>query len=91
MRQRLLATLIPLVLLASLVLAPAASAYNDGRGFYGATNDKVVTNAGFILIIFFPTFVFVMSMIQRHLDKRKEARKAAQKAILGNGHWRGGW
>jgi hypothetical protein len=91
MRQRLLATLIPLLLLASLVLAPAASAYNDGRGFYGATNDKVVTDAGFILIIFFPTFVFAMSMIQRQLDKRKEARKAAQNAILGNGHWRGGW
>ena len=41
MRNRLLATLIPLALLAALVLAPAASAYNDGRGFYGATNDKV--------------------------------------------------
>ena len=91
MRNRLLATLVPLVLLASLVLAPAASAYNDGRGFYGATNDKVVTDAGFILIIFFPTFVFVMSMIQRHLEKRKEARKAAHKALLGNGQWHGGW
>ena len=62
------------------MLAPAALAdTNDGRGFYGATNDKVVTNAGFILIVFFPMFVFVMSMFQRHLDKRKEARKAAQK------------
>jgi preprotein translocase subunit SecG len=74
-----------------LVAAPAAGAYNDGRGFYGATNDKVVTNAGFILIIFFPLFVFTMSMLQKALDKRKEARKAAQKAILGNAHWRGGW
>jgi hypothetical protein len=36
----------------------------------------VVTDAGFILIVFFPLFVFVMSMIQRHLEKRKEARKA---------------
>jgi hypothetical protein len=50
-----------------------------------------VVNTGFILIIFFPVFVFTMSMIQRYLDKRKEARKAAQRAILGNGHWRGGW
>ena len=67
------------------MLAPVALAEteNDGRGFYGATNDKVVTNAGFILIIFFPTFVFVMSMLQKHLDKRKEARKAAQKAHAG--------
>jgi hypothetical protein len=50
-----------------------------------------VTNAGFILILFFPAFVFVMSMIQRYLDKRKEARKAAQKAHLGDPRWHGGW
>jgi hypothetical protein len=97
MRIRLLTALLPLAcalqgaLLVSLVLAPAAEAYNDGRGFYGATNDKVVTDAGFILILFFPTFIFAMSMLQRHLDKRKEARKAAQKALLGNAQWRGGW
>jgi preprotein translocase subunit SecG len=91
MRNRLLAKLIPLALLATLVLAPAAQAFNDGRGFYGATNDKVVTDAGFILVIFFPTFVFAMSMIQRALDKRKAARKAAHKAQLGNAQWRGGW
>ncbi len=73
-----------------LALAPAAFAVeNDGRGLYGATNDKVVTDAGFILIIFFLTFVFVMSMIQWRLDKRKEARKAAKKQ-LGDVEWRGG-
>ena len=84
--------LLSLALLASLVLAPAADAYNDGRGFYGATNDKVVTDAGFILIVFFPMFVFVMSMLQRHLDKRKEARKAAHKTLMGNAaQSRGGW
>ena len=77
-------------LLVSLVLAPVAQATNDGRGFYGATNDKVVTDAGFILIVFFPLFVFAMSMLQRHLEKRKEARKAASKA-LGDVQWRGGW
>jgi hypothetical protein len=89
--RRALATIFALALLISLVLAPAAGAHNDGRGFYGATNDRVVTNAGFILIIFFPVFVFTMSMIQRHLEKRKDARKAAQKAYLANGQWRGGW
>jgi preprotein translocase subunit SecG len=89
--RRLPISLVALVLLLGLVLAPTAAAYNDGRGFYGATDDKVVTNAGFILIVFFPIFVFVMSMIQRRLDKRKEARKAAQKAHLGNAQWRGGW
>jgi hypothetical protein len=91
MRNRLLAMLIPLALLAALVLAPTASAYNNGRGFYGPTDDKVVTNAGFILVIFFPTFILLASMLQRHLEKRKEARKAAAKALLSNGHMRGGW
>jgi hypothetical protein len=91
MRNRPLCKLIVLAGLLSLALAPAAQAYNDGRGFYGATNDKVTTDAGFILIAFFPLFVFTMSMIQRALDKRKEARKAAHKAFLANGQWRGGW
>jgi preprotein translocase subunit SecG len=90
MMRRLLATLTSSILLL-LALAPAAMAENDGRGFYGATNDKVVTDAGFILIVFFPTFVFAMSMLQRHLDKRKQARKAAHKALMGNAQWRGGW
>ncbi|MGO9248950.1 MAG: hypothetical protein ACLP7W_10220 [Solirubrobacteraceae bacterium] len=73
-----------------LALAPAALAENDGRGFYGATDDEVVTYAGFIVIAFFPLFVFTMSMIQRHLEKRKEAAKAAGKH-LGAADYRGGW
>jgi len=32
--------------------------------------------------------VFAMSMIQRRLEKRKEARKAAS---LPDATWRGGW
>ena len=90
--RRLLATFTSSILLL-LVLAPVALAEteNDGRGFYGATNDKVVVDAGFILIVFFPTFVFAMSMLQKHLEKRKEARKAAQTSRAGNAQWRGGW
>jgi hypothetical protein len=78
------------LLVLPLALAGAAGATNDGRGFYGATNDKVVTNAGFIVIAFFPIFVFLMSMLQKYLDRRKDAR-VAHKAQLGNGRWRGGW
>jgi hypothetical protein len=84
-------TVFSLALLALLVLAPAAAAENDGRGFYGATNDKVVTNAGFIIILFFPVLVTVLSLLQRRLDKRKAARKAAREAQLGHAQWRGGW
>jgi hypothetical protein len=78
------------MLLLVLVAAPLAQAENDGRGFLGATNDKDVTNFGFALIIFFPLFVFLMSMLQRALEKRKEARKAAEKQLRG-APWRGGW
>jgi hypothetical protein len=88
--RRLLTSLITMSVLL-LVLAPAALATNDGRGFYGATNDRVITNGGFILIIFFPLFVLFMSLLQWRLEKRKEARKAAQKGRLGNARWRGGW
>lgn len=88
--MRRLSTALSTSILMLLVLAPAALAENDGRGWYGATNDKVVTNAGFIVIVFFPTFVFVMSMIQRRLEKRKEASKAA-KQQLGGAEWHGGW
>src|ERR1700716_132984 len=91
MRSRMLRGVLPLALLLLLVLVPTASAANDGRGFYGVTNDKVVTNAGFIVIAFFPIFVFVMSMLQRRLEKRKEQRKAAEKALMGGTQWRGGW
>ncbi|HEY2631682.1 MAG TPA: hypothetical protein VGI26_04815 [Solirubrobacteraceae bacterium] len=88
--RRLLTTLFATLMLL-LLLAPAALAYNDGRGFYGATDDKVVTNAGFILILFFPLFVLAMSLLQWRLEKRKDARKAAQKARSGDTRWHGGW
>ena len=91
MRTRLLALILPLTLLLALVLAPSALAFNDGRGFYGATDDKVVTDAGLILVVFFPTFIFVMSRLQAHLEKRKEARKAAAKALSSSAFMRGGW
>jgi hypothetical protein len=78
-------------LLALLVLASPALAENDGRGFYGATDDRAIVYGGFILIIFFPTLVLVLTLIQKRLDRRKEERKAAEKAHLGDPRWRGGW
>ena len=89
MRRLLTPVLTASILL--LALAPEALATNDGRGFYGATNDKVVTNAGFLLVIFFAVFVLLMSLLQARLDRRKEARKASQRARLADPRWRGGW
>ena len=80
-----------LTVVAFALLAPAALAHDGGEGLYGETNDKVVTNAGFILIAAFPLIVFSLSMLQRHLDKRKDARKKATKARAANRQWQGGW
>ena len=77
--RRLPATLAVAVTTLLVVTAPAL-AHDGGLGTYGETNDQAVTNAGFILIIFFPLFCLVASLIQWQLDKRKYARKAAAKA-----------
>ena len=71
--------------------APAALAHDGGEGWWGETNDKVITTAGFVLIAFFPLFIFVMSMLQWRLDKRKDARKRAAKARASRADVRGGW
>ena len=80
-----------LSLLALAASAPAALAHDGGEGWWGETTDVVVTNAGFVLIAFFPLFVAVMSAIQWRLDKRKDARKRAEKARAASADWRGGW
>ena len=74
-----------------LVTAAPALAHDGGEGLYGITNDKVVTNFGFILIAFFPLFIFFASLLQHRLDKRKDARKAAAKSRSGAPEWDGGW
>lgn len=96
MRRRVLLT-ITTTCLALLVLAPAAFATiltggNDGgQGAYGEADDKVVTDAGFIVIAFFPLLVLTLTLVQWRLDKRKEARKAAAKRRVSSADWHGGW
>jgi hypothetical protein len=72
------------------LLAPAALArvgHDGGQGTYGETDDKVVTNAGFIVIIFFPVLVLLLSLLQAALDRRKARRKKHLPAR----DWAGGW
>ena len=89
--KRLLAAL-PATVVTLLVLAPAALAHDGGEGWWGETDDKVVTNAGFILIVFFPLFVLFMTLLQSALDRRKERRKKIQKSLAAEQQsWRGGW
>ena len=75
-----------------LILAPDALARdNGGQGWYGETNDKAITNAMFLTIIFFPAVIVLFTVIQWRLDKRKHARMDAAKRRAANADWRGGW
>lgn len=89
--RRLVTTLLLWTVTLAL-LAPVALARTDGgEGLYGETNDKVVTNAGFLVIAFFPLFIAGMSFAQWRLEKRKQARNVAAKGRLTGAEWRGGW
>jgi hypothetical protein len=92
MRRSLhLFALTALLLALSAPAALAAEGHDAGEGWWGETDDKVVTNAGFIIIAAFPVLVFVLSLVQYRLDKRKDARKAAAKARIARADQRGGW
>ncbi len=51
----------------------------------------VTGGTGFILIVFFPLFILVMSLIQHRLDKRKDERKAAEQARRARADERAGY
>ncbi len=91
MRRLLIA--LPAALLTLALLAPMALAgpHDGGQGWVGETDDKLVTNFGFILIAFFPAFILFMSIVQWRLDKRKYARKAAAGVRSKDAVWKGGW
>ena len=73
-----------------LVAAPAAFAA-AGQGWYGETNDQVITRSMFYVIIFFPVLITILSLIQWGLDRRKHARLEAKKRRAASADWRGGW
>ena len=64
---------------------------HGGEGWYGETSDTVITNAMFMVIIFFPTIILIMCADRVASDKRKHARMDAAKARAKNADWRGGW
>ena len=84
-------TILTTLALAAPVWASDSPGHDGGEGWWGLTNDKVVTNAGFLIIGGVPLFVFLMSLAQWRLDKRKEERKKAASSRASSPYWRGGW
>jgi hypothetical protein len=74
-----------------LTVAPAALAHDGGEGWWGVTDDKATTNAGFILIAAFPLLILILTLVQQRLEKRKDARLAAARARRERADRRGGW
>jgi preprotein translocase subunit SecG len=95
-RARIIAALLVITIVV-LALAPAALASSGagvnggGQGWYGETSDKVITNAMFLVIIFFPAVGLIFSLIQGRLDKRKHVKMDAAKRRAASADWRGGW
>jgi hypothetical protein len=75
----------------SAPVALASEGHDGGEGWWGETNDRVITNAGFALIAGIPLLILVLTIIQTRLDKRKDRRLAAAKARKARADMRGGW
>jgi hypothetical protein len=58
----------------SLLAAVPAIAGEGGQGLYGKTDDKVITNFGFALIVFFTLLVCLLSAAQYLLERRKRSK-----------------
>jgi hypothetical protein len=79
------------VLALSAPVALAAPGHDGGEGTFGPADDKVVTNAGFLIIAGFPILVAVLSLLYHHYEHRRLARLAAAKARTARADQRGGW
>jgi len=58
-------------LILSLYLAVPGIAADGGEGLYGKTDDKIITNFGFGLMIFFVLLITLLSVAQYLLERRK--------------------
>ena len=90
-RVRVLSVLVT-VLVTSLILAPGALARAyGGQGWYGETSDRTITYAMYLVIIFFPTVIVILSLVQWRLDRRKHHRLVSARRRAASADWRGGW
>ncbi len=73
------ARLLPLVtVLYSLALAAPAAAHDNGEGLVGGTDDRIIAFSSFGVMLFFIGVVCLGTFMQSRLEKRKNARKAAE-------------
>ena len=64
--------------LLTLVLVAPAVAHDNGEGLVGETDDRIITAFSLGVVVFFILVVCVGSWLQSVLEKRKDARKAAE-------------
>jgi hypothetical protein len=76
--RRLSSTLLVTLGLLLATAAPVlAVGTDDGEGWIGEANDRIITFFSFGVILFFPLVALLLSLLQGALDKRKQRRKAA--------------
>jgi hypothetical protein len=72
MRFRSVSAGLGALVLTLLLAAPAFGRADGGEGLYGKTDDKVITNFGFGLMIGFTLLVTMLSVLQYLLERRKQ-------------------
>ncbi len=66
------------VLVVSLVAAAPAFAGDNGEGWVGETDDRIITFFSLGVVVFIPVFILLASMLQARLERRKDERKAIE-------------
>lgn len=75
MKKAVQTALLSLAILA--ITSQVALAGDNGQGWYGEENDKIVTFFGLGIIILFPLIAGLASFIQGRLERRADERKSA--------------